>query len=266
MESFPKNLLNLLNNQIEVNPLNKDEKDKIEQCNIKTINEKFQNLSIKNLDNIKKNLPNYLSNALRINQYYGNLRIKYVTMNFTFLALFASILAIYISLLADFYLSLWYIELPIIIGLVLYFIYFIILISKNFDTISFKHSGLQHYSTIMDIKDYPEIKDTSPDDDKKLDNFVKIIQKEEKDLIKDDLKTLILLYLYQVNYLRVALIMRFCLIFGSIDLVLSISFSFLILMFSPYQFIAYSLLMFVAIVYILQKNYEKNLFLEWKKN
>ena len=245
--------------------MNKDEKDRIEQDNIDIINKKLQNLSIKNLDNIKKNLPNYLSNALRINQYYGNLRIKYVRINFTFLALFASILAIYISLMANFNLSLWYVGLPIIIGLILYFIYFIILISKNFDTISFKHSDLQHYSSIMNIKDYPKIKDTRPDD-KSLDNFVQIIQKEEKDLIKDDLKTLILHYLYQVNYLRVALIMRFCLIFGSIDLVLSISFSFLILIFSPYLLIAYFFLVLVAIVYILQKNYEKNLFLKWKKN
>ncbi len=78
-------------------------KDKIKEQNTEKIKNKFQNLSDNNLDEyVKKNLSNYLSDALRITHHYGNLRIKFVSFNFTFLALFASILAIYISLLANF--------------------------------------------------------------------------------------------------------------------------------------------------------------------
>ncbi len=101
-----------------------------------------------------------------------------------------------------------------------------IFLPKKYDTISFKHLDLQHYSSIMDMKDYPEITDQH------LNNFMILInKKEENSSIKNDLKALILQYLYQANYQRVGLKMRKCLIIGSWDLVLSICSSFIMLIF-----------------------------------
>ena len=119
------------------------------------------------------------------------------------------------------------------VGLVLYFTYFLILLIVKFNTISFDLYHLQHYSSILDnIEDYPNITI------KNLNNLLTLIEKNENnnekeqtnpkklrdelDLMKNDLKALIFQYLYQLNYHRVALIMRNCLIYGSLNLVISI--------------------------------------------
>jgi hypothetical protein len=161
-------------------------------------------------DDIQKDLSSNLSFALRITNYYGNLRIKYDTFNFTFIAFFVSILAIFISIMIDSILPLWHVVLPIFMGLILYSTNFLILFIKKYDTISFKHFDLQHYSSIMDIHDYPKIKY------RHLIKFIHLIKKEKtqerandsEKKIKNDLKTLILQYLYQANYIKGALRMR----------------------------------------------------------
>ena len=218
-----------------------DNKDKLKAQNTSRINEKI-NSTVKLVDGLDKNLVNYLSLALRNTHYYGNLRIKYVSFNFTFTAFFVSILAIFISFILDTNLSLWYIGLPVVVGLVLYFTYFLILLIMKFDTISFDLYHLQHYSSILDkIEDYPNI---TPNN---LNNLLALIEKNEKNeereqtnpkkpriklnLMINDLKALIFQYQYQANYNRVALIMLNCLIYGSFNLVLSIVSSFILLIF-----------------------------------
>ena len=159
------------------------------------------------------------------------------------------------------------------VGLVLYFIYFLILLIVKFDTISFDHYHLQHYSSILDkIEDYPNITI------KNLNNFLALIDKNENnkereqtnpkkpriklDLMKNDLKALIFQYLYQTNYNRVALIMLNCLIYGSLNLVISIVSSFLLLIFvDPNLFegrfiviISYGILSILILCVILKKS------------
>ena len=96
--------------------MKKEEKDTIKDKNTTNIDNFIDNIEENTLvENLKNNISNYLSLALRNTHYYGNLRIKYVSFNFTFNAFFASILAIYISITVNFNFSLWYIGLPIII-------------------------------------------------------------------------------------------------------------------------------------------------------
>jgi len=221
--------------------MKRDIKDKIIDQNTININTLIDNIDTNKLvDNLNSNLADYLSLALRNTHYYGNLRIKYVNFNFTFTGFFASILAIFISFTLNSDVSLWYIGLPIMVGLVLYFSYFLILLIVKFNTISFDLYHLQHYSSIMDnIEDYPNITI------KNLNNLLTLIEKNENNkereqtdpkkprielnLMKNDLKALVFQYLYQINYHRVALIMRNCLIYGSLNLVISIVASFLLL-------------------------------------
>ena len=60
-----------------------------------------------------------------------------------------------------------------------------------------------------------------------LKDFLEIIYGDEKKYsIKDDLKALIMQYLYQANYNKRAVRIRWCLIFGFIDLVISLTISF----------------------------------------
>jgi hypothetical protein len=251
-----------------------DSKDKIIEQNTLNINNKIDNVDTNKLiDNLKDNLGNYLSLALRNTHYYGNLRIKYVSFNFTFTALYASILAIFISFTLNSNLSLWYIGLPIMVGLLLYFIYFLILLIVKFDIVSFDLYHLQHYSSILDkIEDYPNITI------KNLNNLLALIDKNENnkereqtnpkkpriklDLMKNDLKALIFQYLYQTNYHRVALIMLNCLTYGSVNLVISMFSSFLLLIFvDPNLFegrliviISYGILSILILCIILKKS------------
>ena len=64
------------------------ENQKIFDENTNLLDRKFKNLELSE-DNkyLKESLKNYLSLALTNTHYYGNLRIRYVSFNFTFLAL-----------------------------------------------------------------------------------------------------------------------------------------------------------------------------------
>jgi len=160
-------------------------------------------------DYIRDNLQNYLSNALRITHYYGNLRIKYVGFNFTLTAFYISTIGILISIVLRMDPSLLWSVLPLGIGFLSYIIYLSVLVSKEYATITFNHSNLQHYDVLMKEDQYPNIPD------KELGDFIKLIKKENKNYsIVDDLKALIKQYLYQINYNRLARRLRKWLIAG----------------------------------------------------
>lgn len=181
-------------------------------------NEKKNDNTIKLIDNltendinayIRDNLQNYLSNALRITHYYGNLRIKYVGFNFTLTAFYISTIGILISIVLRMDPSLLWGVLPLGIGFLSYIINLSILVSKEYATITFHHSNLQHYDVLMKEDQYPNIPD------KELGDFIKLIKKENKNYsIVDDLKALIKQYLYQINYNRLARRLRKWLIAG----------------------------------------------------
>ena len=81
---------------------------------------------------VKKNLHYYLSNALRISEYYGKLWIKYVGFNFTLIAFFISMLIFYIPFLSDLYPLFWgYIVGVFSIGFILYLIPYLYLFFIN---------------------------------------------------------------------------------------------------------------------------------------
>ena len=185
-------------------------KDEIMKNNTEGIKEMLKEFNENNLDKyVKKNLTGYLSNALRITQYYGNLRIKYLSFNYTLIGFYASIIAIFISLSALINPWLSISGLPIIIGLIIYFRKFMALHNKSFDTISFNQSDLQHFSCIMDRTEYPILKQES------LKKFMSLLKaSEENNPIENDLTALILQYFYQANYNNVGLKIRNCLIFG----------------------------------------------------
>ena len=103
-------------------------KSKMEQ-NTKDIKEIFDKINEKEKLNeyIEQNLSGYLTNAIRLALYYGNLRIRYVGFNFTLIAFFVSILAFYMPLIVSFNTSLGNTGLPLIIGFFVYlglFMYF----------------------------------------------------------------------------------------------------------------------------------------------
>ncbi|KKK43968.1 hypothetical protein LCGC14_1052600 [marine sediment metagenome] len=108
---------------------------------------------------------------------------------------------------------------PILIGLIIYLIYFLKLFQKKYKTISFSNNlNLHHYTSLFPKEEYRKIDDLS--------DYLKLAENYSA---KDDLKTLFLLYFYQANYNRIGLKVRKCLIIGTIDLIVSIIISFGIL-------------------------------------
>ncbi len=186
--------------------MKKKEKKEVKKSNTDIIAQEINKLNTSNIaKHLKKNLSSYISNAQRIAHYYGNLRIKYVTFNLTFLALFASIVAMLISLIANFNPSLWIIGIPILIGFITYFVIVIIVVLRQYNTISFNHSDLLHYSCFQNMTDFPKITANSNREFTKL-----FTEQDENVLIMNDLKTLIKQYFHQANHEKIAYKMRKC--------------------------------------------------------
>jgi len=210
-------------------------KDEIIEGNTKEI---FKNFNENNLDEyVNKNITSYLSNALRITHYYGNLRIKYLGFNYTLIGFYVSTIAIFISISGVINPWLSISGIPIIIGLVIYFKQFIPLHNKSFDTISFNQSDLQHYSCIMDRREYPKLNKGH------LKKFMNLLKKsDENNPIENDLAAIVLQYLYQANYNNVGLKIRECLLFGMKCLVYLMILSVVILIVASMFLVGFSII------------------------
>lgn len=210
---------------IQVEKQKKEKKKSVEELNLDLINSKIENLKMSELKSyFTENLSSYLSSAQKLALYFGNLRIKYVTFNFTLIAFFASISALYISLIANINLDLVQTGLPLLLGLALYFLILLVPLLRGYKTKSFEHEDLLYYSCVLDVKKYPNqvVKD--------LDGFTGLFKNlSEEELIKNDLKTLILQYFHQINHDKVAQKLRKLLVIGLIILIISIGFTFFFL-------------------------------------
>ncbi len=187
----------------------REQKKNIEKNNTTIIEDNLISiikLNKQNLDNTE--ILSYISDAMRNTHYYGNLRIKYVGFNFTFLGFFTSIIAIYVSLFRDNPNIILCRGWPMIVVFFGYLVTFLVIVLNKYDTIKFDHAYLRHFSSIMDKKDYPYIKSEH------IKEFNKLIGADGPTSMRNNLKTLLLQYQYQRNYSRLALLMRKCLIYG----------------------------------------------------
>jgi len=202
-----------------------------EQMNTKLINDVFKNFNKDNVSQYaKNNLDEYLSEANKITHYYGNLRIRYLGFTVNFIAFFISTITFYMTLVLSLNPILWFTGLLLIGVFFVYLGYFIRYITKRFNTITFKHSNLQHFHVFKKMTEYPDI---HKDD---LKNFLKLIDKNEgRYSIIDDIKALIKQYLYQINYNEVANKVREYLVSGFVWYIVSLIISLVLLgIFSVY--------------------------------
>jgi hypothetical protein len=180
--------------------LNKKIKKKLKDEELEAISKQFDNFEFQDdeKENIERRLLAYISYANRVIQQYKNTKHKYMSLNLSFLA----VISFFLSFFIDYYKSNLFQQLFIILGS--FFVAFSIILNllvnlrKN-PTHALPQTTLWFYKdNVPDEIKKPISKETGT-------KFQERFHRSEKEFIREDLKQLFSLHLYQAHYANLAI-------------------------------------------------------------